>query len=290
VPVGSDELGIAGALQDSPIGIVPAKTVDAYSIAHSEWVIEGYVDTTERTWETDEAEEIGKPGIAPTMPEWAGYMGKAIRPFKFQATAITRRKDRPIFYTPLADSFESDFLSSVFREACFFELAERLIPGLVIDVNTLPGTHSNTSIIYQVKKRRGSDDAYLRNILSAAIISSPGLQLAIGVDEDIDIYSANDVWWAVGTRVNAETDIVKAVGGLGVGFYPTKSSSDRREISHGGGLIIDATAPFALKQGFERAKYPVDRIDLRKWFSEADIAAIEEAQSEYARLKAKMGW
>jgi 4-hydroxy-3-polyprenylbenzoate decarboxylase len=269
---------------------VPAKTVDAYSIAQSEWVIEGYVDTTERIWETEEAEEIGKPGVAPTMPEWAGYMGKAIRPFKFQATAITHRKERPIFYTPLADSFESDYLSSVLREACFFELAERLIPGLVMDVNTLPGTHSNTSIVYQVKKRRGSDDAYLRNILSAAIISSPGLQLAIGVDEDVDIYSANDVWWAVGTRVNAETDIVKAVGGLGVGFYPTKTSGDRREISHGGGLIIDATAPFAFKHGFERAKYPVNRINLKKWFSEVEISSIRESQSEYARLKAKMGW
>jgi len=288
--VGSDELGIAGALQGSPVEIVKSKTIDAYSIAQSEWVIEGYVDTAERVWETEEAERIGKPGIAPFMPEWAGYMGRAVRPFKFQATAITHRKDKPIFYTPLADSFESDFLSSVLREACFLELAERLTPGLVIDVNTLPGMRSNASVIYQVRKRRNSDDAYLRNILSAAIVNSPGLQLAIAVDEDINIYSPNDVLWAIATKVNAETDVVKAMGQLGVGFLPTKAPEGAREITHGGGLIIDATAPYASKQNFERAKYPVDRIDLRKWLTEEEIASIKASQSEYARLVSEMGW
>jgi len=290
IHIGSDELGIAGALQGSRVEIIKAKTVDAYSIAQSEWVIEGYVDTAERVWETEEAEKMGKPGVVPTMPEWAGYMGRAIRPFKFQATAITHRKDRPIFYTPLADSFESDFLSSVLREACFLELAERLIPGLVIDVNTLPGMRSNTSVIYQVKKRRNSDDAYLRNILSAAIVSSPGLQLAIVVDEDVSIYSPNDVLWAIATRVNADSDVIKATGGLGIGFLPTKAPGGAREITHGGGLIIDATASYASKHNFERPKYPVDRIDLRKWLTEKEIAAIKASQSEYARLVSEMGW
>lgn len=291
IPLGSDELGIAGGLQDTPVEIVKAKTVDAYSIAQSEFVIEGYVDTAEKVYETEEAERMGKTGAAPTMPEWAGYMGRAMKPFKFEATAITHRKDKPIFYSPLADSFEGDYLTSVLREACFFELAERLIPGLVIDVNTIPGMRTNTSIIFQVRKRRTPDDAYLRNILSAASISSPGLQLAIAVDEDINIYSPNDVLWALTTRVNPDTDITKVTGSLGVGFLPNKSPSARgREVTHGTGLIIDTTAPYALKANFERPKYPVDRIDLRKWLNEEQIASIRERQSEYARMVSEMGW
>ena len=291
IPLGSDELGIAGGLQGFPVEIVKAKTVDAYAIAQSEFVIEGYVDTGEKVYETDEAERIGKAGVTPTMPEWAGYMGRAMKPFRFQATAITHRKDRPIFYTPLADSFASDYLTSVLREACFFELAERLIPGLVIDVNTISGMRTNTSIIYQVKKRRSADDAYLMNILSAAAISSPGLQLAIAVDEDVNIYSPNDILWALTTRVNSDADIVKVAGSLGVGFLPNKSLSTRgREMTHGTGLIIDATAPYELKANFERPKYPVDIIDLRKWLNEEQIASIRERQSDYARLVAEMGW
>ena len=36
----TDEIGMAGALQGSPVEIVKAKTVDAYAIAQSEWVLE----------------------------------------------------------------------------------------------------------------------------------------------------------------------------------------------------------------------------------------------------------
>src|SRR3990172_746186 len=133
VPCGSDELGFAGALQGFPVEIVKAKTVDAYAIASSEWVIEGYW-TPERVWETDAAEKIGKPDVAPFFPEWSGYMGRARKVFKFQVTAITHRKDRPIFFSPLAHSFEPDYMVAPFREASFYELAHRIVPGLVVDV------------------------------------------------------------------------------------------------------------------------------------------------------------
>ena len=119
---GADELGIAGALQGAPIEICKAKTVDAYAIANSEWVIEGYC-LAERVWETEEAEKIGKVRVAPLFPEWLGYLGRALRPPRFQATAITHRKDRPIFHTPLAASFENENMAKPIREACFLEFA-----------------------------------------------------------------------------------------------------------------------------------------------------------------------
>jgi hypothetical protein len=53
---------------------------------------------------------------------------------------------------------------------------------------------------------------------------------------------------------------------------------------------INTTAPYVSKQNFERAKYPVDRIDLRKWLTEGEIASIKASQSEYARLVSQMGW
>src|ERR671923_1554121 len=39
LPKGCDELGVAGAVQGSPIRIVKAKTVDAWAIAESEYVL-----------------------------------------------------------------------------------------------------------------------------------------------------------------------------------------------------------------------------------------------------------
>jgi 4-hydroxy-3-polyprenylbenzoate decarboxylase len=294
IPPGASELDIAGGIQGSPIEIVKAKTVDAYAIANSEWVIEGYVDTTKRIWETEESEKIGKAGVAPLFPEWPGFLGRANRTWKFQATAITHRKDRPIFYTPLTHTFEHDILMAPLLEACYFELADRLIPGLVSDVHILPCTAVSANVIYQIKKRRRADDGFQRNILRIALSASIGLRLAVIVDEDVDIYSADEIVWAMTTRVDPETGIIIGGGGKRAGLLPIErfnydgTMNDAPLLLYGG-IGVDATVPFEAKWALERAHYPVDKVDLRKWFSEEDIAKARAMQHDYARMLATTG-
>jgi len=285
---GDDELGIAGAIQDQPVEIVKAKTVDAYACAQSEWVIEGYI-TPEREWETDEAAELGKVDVTPYFPEWPRYLGRTWKVPKFQATAITHRKDSPIFHTPLADSFEGD-LGFPLREATFFELADRIAPNFVIDVH-IP--HCLTwwgGIIFQVKKRGASDEGIQRNVLMAALGDAPSLRLAVAVDEDVNIYSVDDVLWAITTRCNPETGIIKgASGARGIPAMPT----ERKITGVGGwegGIGLDCTAPWNEKWRFERAHYPVDRIDLRQWFTDEQIKDIVSQQCNYAKVLAEHGW
>jgi 4-hydroxy-3-polyprenylbenzoate decarboxylase len=295
VPAGSDEIGLAGGIQGFPVDICPAKTAEAYSIANSEWVIEGYIDTAQRLWETEGGEKEGKGGVAPVMPEWTGYLGRDYRGFRFQVTAITHRKDEPIFFTPLAHSFEVDIASSIYREACFYELAERLVPGIVVDVNILNGFAAwGGGIVYQVRKRRGGDEGFQRNILAAALGVTQGLRMAVIVDDDIDIYSAEDVLWAIATRVNPKTGIIRgSVGGMGFPMMPTERAGPAMEgrpfFLYEGGMGLDATAPFTVRDIFKRAKYPVDKIDLARWLSDSEIAAAKVSQSEYARVLAQMG-
>ncbi|MBI4333230.1 MAG: UbiD family decarboxylase [Chloroflexi bacterium] len=294
IPVGSDELGIAGALQGSPIEIVKAKTVDAYSIAQSEWVIEGYIDTNQRVWETEEAEKIGKPSMAKLFPEWPGYMGLATQTYKFQVTAITHRKDRPIFFAPLARSFEHNILCPIIREACIYELADRLVPGLVTDVNTLNDIAAWSSIILQVKKRGEEDEGYQRQILQAIMGTVLHLRLAVIVDEDVDIYSPEDVLWAILSRLDLATGAIVSAGGKKTGLTPTgrfDSSGNVREsnVVYKEGVALDATAPFKARAGYERAKYPVDRVELTKWLSADQVRAVRAMQSDYARILAETG-
>jgi 4-hydroxy-3-polyprenylbenzoate decarboxylase len=289
LPHGADELGIAGALQGSPVELCKAKTVDAYAIANSEWVIEGYC-TPDMVWECDEAERIGKERVAPFWPEWFGYVAKATRIQKFQVTGITHRRDRPIFFTPLAHSFEHENMAKPLREACFYELAERIEPGLVQDVNILHGIKINAGVVYKVKKRNKADDAFLKNIVEAALAVS-WARLVVAVDEDVDIYSADEVLWAIVIMTNYDTGLIKAApGAMGVSVVP---AADVSRIKGGGfdigGLGVDATRPFGLKDKFKRAHYPADQIDLRKWFTEEQIGAVRQQQCEYARLLARRG-
>ncbi|MBI3076353.1 MAG: UbiD family decarboxylase [Deltaproteobacteria bacterium] len=296
LPRGSDELGVAGALQGFPVDIVKARTVDAYAIAEAEYVVEGYLDMTQKVWESPIAEAENKQGVHPFHPEWAGYMGKAYRTYKFQATAITHRKDRPIYYGLIVHGMDDHFIDVSMREAAFLEMAERISPGFVVDVHIPMGMTDWGGALFQVRKRRARDEGIQMNILTAALASSLGMRLAIAVDEDIDVYNMEDVMWALTTRVNPRLDIqVVCEGGFGQTFQPAERSSagerdwTQSNIRFSGGMAIDATVPFRYRDAFGRARYEVEMVDLRKFFTEDQIAKGKSFQYGYAKWMAERG-
>ncbi len=291
VPYGSDELGIAGALQGFPVEICKARTVDAYAIAQSEWVIEGYL-TPELVWETEEAERIGKARVAPFFPEWTGYLGNALQASRFQVTAITHRKDRPIFFSPLAHSYEGG-MGHPMTEGSFFEMAEKMNPGFVQDVVLPPSLLWAGGIVFQVKKRGGREEGFQKNVLMAAIADTAGLglRLAVVVDDDVDISNGDDILWAIATRCNPATDMVRGPTAIGrISFQPEEGAGTVIAQSKFEGAIgLDATFPLAARDVFRRPHYPVEKVDLTKWISSDVIDKIKSRQSEYARLMAKYG-
>jgi 4-hydroxy-3-polyprenylbenzoate decarboxylase len=296
LPRGCDELGVAGAIQGAPIEVVRARTVDAHSIANAELVIEGYLDTSQRVWESEESEKERKQGVFTFHPEWTGYMGRAYRTYKFQATAITHRKDTPIYYATIARCFDSHYIASFAREASFIDLAEGICPGLVQDVHIPLSLGSFGGVIFQVKKRHRRDEGFQRNILTAAISMSQGMRLAIAVDEDVDIYDSEDILWAISTRVEADKDIlIVSPGGRGLTFQPGQRVAASggqwvaSRIRYAGGIALDATVPLEYKWAFDRPTHPIDRVDLAKWFSPEDVAKARASMPPYAKTLIEMG-
>lgn len=277
-----DEVGTAGRMGGAPVEIVKAKTVDAYALAQSEWVIEGYIVPSERVWETEEAEELGRQGVTMLHPEWARYMGRAYRARRFEITAVTHRKDKPHYYVP---RIGTNWQQTPFAAAAYYELAERIAPGFVQDVATYNAFLLWGGVVVQVKKRRRSDEGMQRNILSAYLGLVRGLRLAVAVDEDVDIYQPEDVLWAMSSRVNAKTDLIFSGGGVGQAFQPAeRMSAGEAQVSFfTGGMGMDATVPLAAKNHFERARYPVEELDLTKWMSREEIEAIRAQQDQYIR-------
>jgi len=287
---GMDELGIAGAFQGSPVEIVKAKTVDTYAIANSEIVLEAYIEpVSEEAWESDEAEQLRKQAVAPFFPEWVGYLGRSWLVRKLQVTAITHRKDKLIFYTPLAHSLEYAGFDTL-REAGFFELAERIAPGIVVDVFVPDYFKWGSGVVFQIRKESPQDEGLQRDILMAALYSAPGLRMAIAVDEDVDIYNADDLFWALESRVNPHRDIMVGPGGMrGIAAQPMEVR-ERGTGGWEGGVAFDATKPYNEAWKFERPQYPVDKVDLTKYFTKEQLSTIRAQQSEYAKTLAKRGW
>jgi 4-hydroxy-3-polyprenylbenzoate decarboxylase len=300
LPRGADELGAAGAVQGSPIRIVKARTVDAYAVADCELVLEGYLHPRDKRYETAEAEAHGKQGKYFFHPEWAGYMGKAYKAPTFHVTGITYRRPTPqskdIIFALGVHTSDDSIIDTTVREAAIFELCERLQPGIVQDVNIPYCMTDWGGCILQVKKRNQIEEGWQRNFLAAALACSQGMRLAIAVDTDIDIYSMDDIMWALTTRVNPHTDILNPLpGGIGQTFQPAErmtagekewtASNTRFE----GGMGIDATMPFGFEQDFHRPVYPVDRVNLEKWFDAGQIERGKALMEGWVKSLARTG-
>ncbi|HEV2686892.1 MAG TPA: UbiD family decarboxylase [Bryobacteraceae bacterium] len=298
LPKGCDEIGVAGAIQGSPVTLVKARTVDAYAIAESEYVLEGYLHPRDKRYETAEAEKAGVQGKYFFHPEWAGYMGKAYKAPTFHVTAITMRKreSKPIIYPLGVHMSDCSNIDTTLRESAIFELCDRLQPGIIQDVHIPYCMTDWGGVIIQVRKRNKIEEGWQRNFLAAILSCSQGMRLAIAVSPDTDIYSMDDIMWCLTTRVNPHTDILNPLpGGIGQTFQPQErmTAGDKEWTASNtrfeGGMGIDATLPFGYEQDFHRPVYPVDRVDPRKYFSQGDLDKAKQRMRGWVEVLARTG-
>ncbi|MHB9149166.1 MAG: UbiD family decarboxylase [Thermoleophilia bacterium] len=298
LPYGSDELGIAGAIQGEPLRLVKARTVDAWALADCEYVLEGHLHPRDKRFETAEAEASGKQGKHFFHPEWAGYMGKAYKAATFHVSAITMRDpaSRPIVFPLGVHTYDNLNIDTTVREAAIFELCNRLQPGIIQDVHIPYCMTDWGGCIIQVKKHSRIEEGWQRNFLSAILSCSQGMRLAIAVSPDTDIYSMDDIMWCLTTRVNPRADILNPLpGGRGQTFMPAErmtagSSEWTASNTHfEGGMGIDATVPYGYEQDFHRPVYPVDRVKLEDFFTTADIKNVHDRMEGWVWSLAKTG-
>ena len=290
LPKGCDEIGVAGAVQGSPVRLVKARTVDAYSLADAEYVLEGHLHPRDKRYETAEAERAGVQGKTFFHPEWAGYMGKAYKAPTFHVSALTMRKpeSRPLIFPLGVHTMDDSNIDTTVREAAIYELCNRLQPGIIQDVHIPYCMTDWGGCIIQVRKRNRIEEGWQRNFLSAILSCSQGMRLAIAVSEDVDIYSMDDIMWCLTTRVNPRADILNPIpGGRGQTFMPAErmTAGDKAWTASNtlfeGGMGIDATVPFGYEKDFHRPVYPVDRVKPEDFFDAQQIT----------RMKARMaGW
>ncbi len=298
LPHGCDELGVAGAAQGFPLRTVKARTVDALSLADAEIVLEGYLDPRDTRFETAEAEADKSQGRHHFHPEWAGYMGKSYKAPTFHVTGITMRKpeSKPIIYALGAHTLDEHNIDTSIREAAMFELCNRMQPGIIQDVNIPYCMTDWGGVIIQVKKRNRIEEGWQRNFLSTLLTTSQGMRVAIACSEDTDIYSMDEVMWAITTRVNPRTDILNPCpGGRGQTFMPAErmTAGDKEwtatNTSYEGGMGIDCTVPYGYESDFLRPQYPVGKVKLEDFFTKDQIKNVKDRMKGWTELLARTG-
>lgn len=244
-PAGMNEMYIAGGLRGEPLRMVRGKTVDVMVPANAEIVLEG--ELLPNGWTADEG----------PFGEFAGMQGDLKYNPLFRVTAITHRKN-PIFYA-LQMPWENDWLNGPATEAA----CARVLGLAGIQVTAVRATEGGCcgwSVVAAIKKRAGEG----KNAI-AALLSLPVVKQVIVTDDDINIYNADEVEWAVTFRCQADKDIVILSGMKGKHVDPSVRPWELKagELPTTSKFGIDATIPEGIPPFRYERIVPAFRSDIR---------------------------
>jgi 2,5-furandicarboxylate decarboxylase 1 len=222
-----DELAVAGALRGSPVPVVKCVSNDVRVPADAEYVLEGYLD------ERGLVEAEGPYG------EYIGYYGVMKRNPVFHLTAITSRRDA-LFQTATIGGYalgrtDTAVLGSVKTEAAVWNALQTAIRE-PLAVCCTPSCGGMYNVRLSMRQRVPGE---ARNAIAAVFSSIADVKHVFVVDDDIDVFSDEQLDWALATRFQADRDLVVASGFRAVPLDPSLLGS-----RSGAKAGFDLTKPF----------------------------------------------
>jgi UbiD family decarboxylase len=211
LPLGLDELAVAGALRGEPLPLVRCRTNDLLVPANAEIVVEAEVLPNTR-----EAE--GPFG------DYTGYVDPERVAHVAVVTAITHRRD-PIYHAffSQAPPSESSVIRGTGREGM---LLAQLVGHLrlpVTDVHLLHAGGAAAILAIAIKKQHPYQP---QQVMWAAWGADPSLgKLTIVVDDDVDIRNEFELFWALSWTVQPERDTYLWSGTTPVALDPSQLSA-----------------------------------------------------------------
>ena len=225
LPVGVDEVAVAGGLAGAPINVVKARTVDLMVPAEAEIVIEGYIDTEY---------------VEPEAPFGESHGHVALEEFNMpmRVTAITHRRHPviPSYISQVAPS-ESSVIKRVAYEPLFLS---HLRDGLGIKGVKRVSLHEPLTGLLRVTvitvERNIASTEVWRALYGAAFFKGDCGKICIAVNDDIDPDNADALLWALAYRSNPVKD-VRTLESRGQGHGPKREHSGEEDST----LLMDAT-------------------------------------------------
>ena len=228
IPAGTSELALAERLAGRRLRRRAGATVDLAVPAESEFVIEGEL-----------LPDVRRP--EGPFGEWQDYYVPVTDNHVLKVNRVTAREDA-IFHAILSGSSEELTLSAIPNAALVYRAIRAFDPS-VRDVACYPWPQF---CVVQIAK--GYEGQAQKAMLGAMGAETNRMLYCVVVDEDVDIHDLRDVVWAMATRCRPDRGIVQ------IPNVPS-FARDPHQI-HWGRLGIDATAPLAWRDEFERKRYP----------------------------------
>lgn len=196
----ADEVGLMASLRGAPLPLVKCVSNDLYVPADAEYILEGYFDPR------------GHVEVEGPYGEFLGYYGAVKRNPVFHLSAITSRKDA-LFQTAtiggntLGNTDTSQW-NALRTEVTLWKSLEQSVRELKA-VYATPASGGMYTVSIALRQRVPGE---ARNAIAAAFGSLANLKHVYVVDPDIDIFSDQQMDWAMATRFQADHDLVVQTG------------------------------------------------------------------------------
>ena len=228
-PAHLDELGIASEIHGAPLELVAGTKSNVEMVANAMWALECEMTPGENLPEGPFAEVTGY------------YARREPRP-KVKVLKIHRRQN-PVFHSILSGK---EVFNSVglLGEANVLNSLKKQIPG-VRDVYFSHGGCGFYHCIVQISQVRAG---WGKQAIMAAFAAFPPLKMVTVVDDDVDIRNAEDIEWAMATRLDAKSGILQIENVFGHGLNPSFPGYVGNKVG------FDATRPWPFSPEYDRAR------------------------------------
>ena len=233
------ELELVGNLVDETVDLVACETVPLEIPAHAELVIEGYVQPHER--------RADGPGPSQALYYLPGVTKQPV----FEASAITMRHD-PILRQHNTLMYSDHQPLITLPHECLMYSRLRGTGYDVKEVLYVPWGGTLACVVQMIPEH----DDHVRRALTIVLEEPwPSCRLAIAIDTDVDVNSAEDLIWSITTRVDPARHLFQIPNAKGHPIDPTarQKGDDPRDVVTNK-WALDATKP-SLKDLEERSRF-----------------------------------
>jgi 2,5-furandicarboxylate decarboxylase 1 len=266
-----DELGLISSLRAAPLPVVKCVTNDIRVPADAEYVLEGYFD------EKGHVEPEGPYG------EFLGYYGALKRNPVFHLTAITRRKDA-LFQTSTIGGYslartDTAQLSGLRTEVMIWRALEVAVrEPIAVCATSSSGGMFNVRVAL---RQRVPGEA--RNAILACLGALANVKNVFVVDPDIDIFSDQQIDWALATRFQPDRDLIVMSGTRTLPLDPSLPAGARVGAKAG----FDLTWPFGTENRLETRVPSPPRFEGKRFASVE--AALADGPKFFEQLMTAIG-
>jgi len=197
LPEDMDEILFSGFIRNEPVEMVKCITINHEVPAHSQIVLEGYVEPYERRLEGPFGDHTGYYSLPDEYPV-------------FHITCITHRKDLIYPATIVGRPPMEDCYMAKATERIFLPLIKKQLPEIV-DINLpIEGVFHNLALVSIDKRYPGHAKKVMHALWGLGQMMFT--KIIIVFDKEVDVQNTSEALWRLGNNIDPKRDIIFSEG------------------------------------------------------------------------------